>query len=129
MALVGATGSGKTTIVNLLMRFYDIDSGKILINDQDISEVARDSLRKNIAIVLQDTVLFSDTIFQNLKYGNENATDIQVQNAMEMSRCEDMLKRLTLGYDTVLTRAAKTSVRDRDNFWPLPARLLRTRRF
>lgn len=103
VALVGATGSGKTTIVNLLMRFYDIDSGEILINKQNIREVSRDSLRKNIAIVLQDTVLFSDTIRHNLKYGNENATDAQIHKAMEMSRCRDMLQRLPQGYDTVLT--------------------------
>lgn len=103
VALVGATGSGKTTIVNLLMRFYDIDSGKILINGQDITDVSRDDLRKNIAIVLQDTVLFSDTIRHNLKYGNENASDEQIRKAMEMSRCEDMLQMLPQGYDTLLT--------------------------
>lgn len=107
VALVGATGSGKTTIVNLLMRFYDIDSGKILINDQNIADISRDSLRKNVAIVLQDTVLFSDTIRHNLKYGNENASDEQIQNAMEMSRCEDMLKKLPQGYDTLLTGAGE----------------------
>lgn len=103
VALVGATGSGKTTIVNLLMRFYDIDSGEIRINNQNIKDISRENLRKNVSIVLQDTVLFSDTIKHNLKYGNENATDEQIQKAMEMSCCEDMLKRLPKGYDTVLT--------------------------
>lgn len=102
VALVGATGSGKTTIVNLLMRFYDIDSGEIFINNQNIRNLSRDNLRKNAAIVLQDTVLFSDTIRNNLKYGNENADDEQIQKAMEMSRCEDMMQRLPQGYDTVL---------------------------
>ena len=102
VALVGATGSGKTTIVNLLMRFYDIDSGKILINDQNIMNISRDNLRKSVAIVLQDTVLFSDTVRNNLKYGNEDASDAQLQKAMEMSRCEDMLQKLPQGYDTVL---------------------------
>ncbi len=69
VALVSATGSGKTTVVNLMMRFYDIDSGEILINRQNIQDISRDSLRKNVAIVLQDTVLFSGTIRDNLQYG------------------------------------------------------------
>ena len=103
VALVGATGSGKTTIVNLLMRFYDIDSGEILINSQNIRDISRDSLRKNVAIVLQDTVLFTDTVRNNLKYGNENATDEDIQTAAVMSRCSDMIKALPQGYDTVLT--------------------------
>lgn len=75
VALVGATGSGKTTVINLLMRFYDLDSGDIYIDRQNIKDISRDSLRKNAAIVLQDTVLFSDTIRNNLKYGNENASE------------------------------------------------------
>ncbi|MGN0156170.1 MAG: ABC transporter ATP-binding protein [Lachnospiraceae bacterium] len=103
VALVGATGSGKTTIVNLLMRFYDIDSGEIRINNQNIREVSRESLRKNIAIVLQDTVLFSDTIKNNLKYSNANVTDTQLEKAVEMSRCKDMIKMLPQGYETRLT--------------------------
>lgn len=102
VALVGATGSGKTTIVNLLMRFYDIDSGEIRINDQNIQEISRDSLRQNVAIVLQDTVLFSDTVRENLKYGNEKATDVQLEQAAEMSRCGNMIRHLPQGYDTVL---------------------------
>lgn len=103
VALVGATGSGKTTIVNLLMRFYDIDGGAIKIDRQNIQNVSRDSLRHNVAIVLQDTVLFSGTVRENLKYGNENATDQQLERAVEMSRCSDMLRMLPQGYDTVLT--------------------------
>lgn len=103
VALVGATGSGKTTVVNLLMRFYDPDSGEICINRQKIGGVARESLRKNAAIVLQDTVLFTDTIRNNLKYGNENATQEQLEEAVRMSRCQDMIRMLPDGYDTVLT--------------------------
>lgn len=102
VALVGATGSGKTTIVNLLMRFYDIDSGEIMIDGVNINTISRDELRKNIAIVLQDTILFADTIKNNLRYSNENATDEQIMEAARISNCENMINRLPEGYDTVL---------------------------
>ncbi|MDO5548722.1 MAG: ABC transporter ATP-binding protein [Eubacteriales bacterium] len=107
VALVGATGSGKTTIVNLLMRFYEIDGGDISINEQNIRNVARDSLRRNIAIVLQDTVLFSDTVRNNLKYGNEMATDAQLDQAVDMSRCAELIRRMPQGYDTIVTGAGE----------------------
>lgn len=103
VALVGATGSGKTTVVNLLMRFYDLDSGNIYINSQNLRDVSRESLRRNAAIVLQDTVLFSDSVKNNLKYGNENASEEQLEEAVEMSRCKDMLQMLPQGYETMLT--------------------------
>ena len=103
VALVGATGSGKTTIVNLLMRFYETDSGEIYINKQNIQDVARGSLRQNVAIVLQDTVLFSDTVRSNLKYGNDAATEEQIVTAAEMSQCREMIELLPQGYDTVRT--------------------------
>ena len=103
VALVGATGSGKTTIVNLLMRFYETDSGEICINKQNIQDVARGSLRQNVAIVLQDTVLFSNTVQNNLKYGNDAATQEQLETAVEMSKCREMIELLPQGYDTVLT--------------------------
>lgn len=103
VALVGSTGSGKTTVVNLLMRFYDIDSGEILINGQDIKNISRDSIRQNIAIVLQDTVLFSDTVKNNLKYAKEDAEVKEIRKAADMSCCREMIEALPQGFDTVLT--------------------------
>ena len=102
VALVGATGSGKTTIVNLVMRFYDIDQGTITIGNQDISTIARDQLRKKTAIVLQDTVLFSDTIRNNLKYAEQNSSDQKMEEAAQLSHCDNMIANLKDGYDTVL---------------------------
>lgn len=103
IALVGATGSGKTTVVNLLMRFYEIDSGRILIDGVDIKEIACEELRKNTAIVLQDTVLFTDTVRNNLKYSNLAASEEQMEKAAKMSYCHSMIQHLRKGYDTLLT--------------------------
>ncbi len=103
VALVGATGSGKTTVVNLLMRFYDIDSGSIKIDGVDIKDIDCNNLRKNTAIVLQDTVLFSDTIKNNLKYSNEDATDKQIIEAATLSNCHNMIMQMKDGYDTKLS--------------------------
>ncbi len=103
IALVGSTGSGKTTVVNLLMRFYDIDSGHILIDGVDISDIDCNDLRRSTAIVLQDTILFTDTVRNNLKYSNLEATDAEMEQAAKMSHCHKMIKQLKKGYDTVLT--------------------------
>lgn len=105
IALVGSTGSGKTTVANLLLRFYDLDGGTITINGQDISTVSRSSLRKNVSIVLQDTALFTDTVRNNLKYANEYATDDELMRALELSHCLEFVKKLPDGLDTVLTGA------------------------
>ena len=101
VALVGSTGSGKTTVVNLLMRFYDVDSGRILIDDVNIKDIDCDNLRKNTAIVLQDTVLFADSV-NNLKYSNSEATDEQMYEAARMSNCDNMIRKLPDKYDTKL---------------------------
>lgn len=103
VALVGSTGSGKTTVVNLLMRFYEVDSGEILIDDINIKDIDCNNLRKNTAIVLQDTVLFADTIKNNLKYSNSSATDEQLYEAVRMSNCDNMISRMPEKFDTQLS--------------------------
>lgn len=102
-ALVGATGSGKTTVVNLLMRFYDIDGGEILIDGVNIKDIDCNELRKNTAVVLQDAVLFSDTVRNNLKYSNLTASEEAMEKAARMSNCYDMIHNMKDGYDTYLT--------------------------
>lgn len=102
IAIVGATGSGKTTIVNLLTRFYEITKGVITIDGVDIRDYSRDSLRKNFGIVLQDTYLFSGTIKENIMYGKENATDLEIISASKIANAHEFISRLSNGYDTVL---------------------------
>ncbi len=105
VALVGSTGSGKTTVVNLLMRFYDIDSGRIMIDGVDIKDINCGDLRHNTAIVLQDTVLFADTVEKNLKYSRDGITDAEMESAADMCHCRGMIHRLNDGYQTVLSQA------------------------
>ncbi len=107
VALVGATGSGKTTVVNLLMRFYDTDSGRILIDGVDIRDISLEELRRNIAIVLQDTVLFSDTIKNNLKYADINASDEQIEQAAKIGCCDRMISHMEKGYETMLSESGQ----------------------
>lgn len=102
-ALVGPTGAGKTTIVNLLTRFYDVTEGRITIDGRDIREYTRDSLRKSFGIVLQDTYLFSGTIKENIKYGKPDATDAEVEAACAMANADLFINRLPKRYDTMLT--------------------------
>ncbi|WP_346890529.1 ABC transporter ATP-binding protein [Clostridium sp. UBA1056] len=103
IAIVGPTGAGKTTLINLLMRFYDVNEGSIIVDENPISEVTRKSLRKAYAMVLQDTWLFDGTIFENIAYGNENATIEDVVEVAKAAKIHSYIKRLPNGYDTVIT--------------------------
>jgi ATP-binding cassette subfamily B protein len=101
-AIVGPTGAGKTTIINLLMRFYDVWEGNSYVDGQELRDLTRESLRKAYAMVLQDTWLFQGTIFENIAYGKENATRDEVVEAAKMSGMHSYIMRLPLGYDTII---------------------------
>ena len=102
-AIVGPTGAGKTTIINLLMRFYDVNEGAIYVDNHEIRTVTRDSLRQSYAMVLQDTWLFTGTVFENIAYGREDATREEVIAAAKAARVHDFIESLPDGYDTILT--------------------------
>ena len=103
IAIVGPTGAGKTTIINLLMRFYDVSSGTVEVDGEDIRNITRDSLRRAYTMVLQDTWLFGGTIFENIAYGREGATQEEVKEAARAARISSYIESLPDGYDTVLT--------------------------
>ncbi len=102
IAFVGSTGAGKTTITNLINRFYEIQEGKISIDGIDIRRIRKDELRKNIALVLQDTHLFTGTVMENIRYGRLDATDEEVIQAAKLADADYFIRRLSHGYDTVL---------------------------
>lgn len=102
IAIVGPTGAGKTTIINLIPRFYDVTSGRVSIDGADVRDVTRHSLRQQIGLVLQDTFLFSDTVLNNIRYGRPEASDEEVMAAAKLSHADDFIKNLPDGYQTVL---------------------------
>ena len=103
IAIVGPTGAGKTTIVNLLMRFYDIRSGQILIDGRDVSEMSRAEVRRLFAMVLQDTWLFRGTVAENVAYGSPEATRQDIIEACDHAYCDHFIRRLPQGYDTTIS--------------------------
>ena len=106
VALVGPTGAGKTTIISLLERFYDVQSGAVTIDGQDVRSVTQDSLRQSISIVLQDTFLFANTISYNIRYGRPDATDADIEAAARRARAHQFIEKLPDGYDTMLQEGA-----------------------
>jgi ATP-binding cassette subfamily B protein len=108
IALVGHTGAGKTTLVNLLSRFYDIEEGAILIDGVDIRTVSRDSLRRQLGVVLQQSFLFSESVLENIRYGRLAATDEEVFAAARLAHADGFIRRLPQGYDTILSERGES---------------------
>ncbi len=106
VAIVGPTGAGKTAIINLLERFYDINNGKIYLDGKETRSMSREDLRGHIAMVLQDTCFFTGTIFDNIKYGRADASDEEVYQAAKMARADSFICQLPDGYETVLDEEA-----------------------
>jgi len=106
VALIGPTGAGKTTIVNLLTRFYDVDSGEIRIDGRDIREIRKEDLRRQLGIVLQDAFLFSGSVRENIRYGRPDATNDEVAAAARLANADQFIHRLPHGYDTLLSERA-----------------------
>ena len=103
VAIVGPTGAGKTTLINLLMRFYDVNGGRILFDGVDISKVTKKELRANFGMVLQDTWLFKGTIAENIAYGKPDATREEIIEAAKLAKCDSFIRKLPQGYDTIIT--------------------------
>lgn len=108
IALVGPTGAGKTTIINLLSRFYDVNEGAVKIDGYDVRDVTLRSLRKQMGVMLQDTFIFSGTIIENIRYGNLTATEEEVIQAAKIVRAHDFIKDLKDGYETVVEERGST---------------------
>ena len=102
IAIVGPTGCGKTTLINLLMRFYDIDAGQIIVSGHDIQEIKRDSLRENFGMVLQETWLKSGTVAENIAYGREGTSREEIIAAAKAAHAHSFIKRMPEGYDTMI---------------------------
>lgn len=128
IAFVGSTGAGKTTITNLLNRFYDIADGKIRYDGININKIQKGALRRSLGMVLQDTHLFTGTVMENIRYGRLDATDEECIAAAKLAHADGFIRRLSDGYQTILTGDGQTFPKGKGSCWPLPAPLWQTRR-
>lgn len=128
VAIVGPTGAGKTTLVNLVMRFYELDSGRITLDGVDLTDLSRDTLRSEIGMVLQDTWLFGGTIRQNIAYGNPEASEEEILAAAKATFVDRFVRSLPDGYDTMIDEEGSNVSAGRSSSSPSPARSCPTRR-
>ena len=129
IAFVGSTGAGKTTITNLINRFYDIQKGTIEYDGIDVTHIHKDDLRASLGIVLQDTHLFTGTVMDNIRYGRLDATDEECRAAAKLANADEFIRHLPDGYNTTLTGDGTNLSRASASCLPLPVPLLRTRRY
>ena len=120
VAFVGATGAGKTTITNLINRFYDLADGKIRYDGININRIKKADLRRSLGIVLQDTNLFTGTVMDNIRYGKLDATDVECIAAAQLAGADDFIRRLPQGYDTLIDGDGASSLRGSGSSWPSP---------
>ena len=118
VAFIGATGSGKTSLVNLIPRFYDVTGGQVLVDGVDVRDYALDALHEKLGYVPQKAVMFSGTVSSNVTYGAEHATQEQVQQAVAIAQATDFVD--TIGYDGAVAQGAPTSPADKSSGWPSP---------
>ena len=128
IAFVGSTGAGKTTITNLINRFYDIQDGKIRYDGININKIKKADLRRSLGIVLQDTHLFTGTVMENIRYGKLDATDEEVYAAARLANADGFIKRLPEGYHTLLTGDGANLSQGSGSFLPSPGQRLPIRR-
>ncbi len=126
IAFVGSTGAGKTTITNLINRFYDVQKGSITYDGIDVKEIKKDDLRRSLSMVLQDTHLFTGSVRENIRYGRLDATDEEIVEAAKLANAHSFIKHLPQGYDTVLTADGANLSQGSASSSPSPARRLPT---
>ena len=120
IAFVGSTGAGKTTIINLINRFYEIDGGQIIYDGIDIRDIKKDDLRRSLSMVVQETHLFTGTIADNIRYGRLNATDAEVREAAKIANADSFIRRLPDGYIQCFMVTEPICPRASASFWLLP---------
>lgn len=127
IGIIGGTGSAKSSLVNLISRLYDVDRGSVLVGGQDVRKYDLEVLRNEVAVVLQNNVLFSGTILQNLRWGNENATLEECEEACRLACADEFIQKFPDKYNTYIEQGELTYLEDKSNVYVLPEHYLKTK--